>query len=328
MNQDEFAFLNQQLAGMLRTGLPLEGALKQLSATMPTGTLRGELERLGGDLAQGTPLREAVARRRLPDLYIRLVQVGAAGNDLAGMLTLLADYYRQRHSLWTRLKGLLVYPAIVLVVALAVSCLAAGVYHGIFTALGGGWQQAFGSSAEPLPSLFWLPVVWVGLALVLFSLGLVLPRWRRWLLWHAPGFREASLAQFGSAMNMLLAAGTQLGEALGLVQAVEGETPLGRELRQWQGRLAAGQGKFSEFAAASRLVPPLFCWLVAQGGEDLAGGFGRAAEIYYGRARHRVEMLLYAFLPVAVMVLGGLILFQLSCLMRPVITMMNALGGM
>ena len=67
---------------------------------------------------------------------------------------------------------------------------------------------------------------------------------------------------------------------------------------------------------------------VGQGGEDLAGGFGRAAEIYYARARHRVEMLLYAFLPVAVMVLGGLILFQLSCLMRPVIAMMNALGGM
>src|SRR5436309_259451 len=32
MKWDEFAFLNQQLAGMLKTGIPLEGALRQLVA--------------------------------------------------------------------------------------------------------------------------------------------------------------------------------------------------------------------------------------------------------------------------------------------------------
>ena len=63
MNYDEFAFFNQQLAAMLREGIPLEGALKQLCAGMRSGPLRGEIQQLEADLARGTPLKEALARR-------------------------------------------------------------------------------------------------------------------------------------------------------------------------------------------------------------------------------------------------------------------------
>ena len=55
MNYDEFAFFNQQLAAMLREGIPLEGALKQLCAGMRSGPLRAEIQALEADLARGTP---------------------------------------------------------------------------------------------------------------------------------------------------------------------------------------------------------------------------------------------------------------------------------
>jgi type IV pilus assembly protein PilC len=92
MKLDEFAFLNQQLAGMLRAGIPLEGGLRQLSATMARGELRQEIEALERDLAAGAPLAEAVGRRELPVLYVRLVQAGVSGGDLTGVLILLSDY--------------------------------------------------------------------------------------------------------------------------------------------------------------------------------------------------------------------------------------------
>jgi type II secretory pathway component PulF len=56
MKLDEFAFVNRQLADMLRSGIPLEGGLRQLCATMQQGILREELQRLEGDLAKGIPL--------------------------------------------------------------------------------------------------------------------------------------------------------------------------------------------------------------------------------------------------------------------------------
>src|SRR5439155_16874765 len=123
MNYDEFAFFNQQLAAMLRDGIPLEGALKQLCAGMRTGPLRAEVEALVADLARGTPLKEAIARRRLPEFYARMVEIGARSNDLPGVLILLADHYHRANALWTRLKGLMVYPLLVLFVSLGLTVL-------------------------------------------------------------------------------------------------------------------------------------------------------------------------------------------------------------
>src|ERR1051325_7726477 len=122
MNYDEFAFFNQQLAAMLRDGIPLEGALKRLCAEMRNGALKTELQALEASLAQGTPLREAVRARKLPDLYQCLLEVGAQSRNLPGVLTLAADHYQREHNLWTRLKGLMVYPATVLLAAFLLSC--------------------------------------------------------------------------------------------------------------------------------------------------------------------------------------------------------------
>ena len=122
MKYDEFAFFNQQLAAMLRDGVPLEGALQRLCAEMRQGALRQELETLGTDLARGTPLAEAVRPRQLPDLYKRMLEIGARSHDLPGVLTLLADHYQRSNAIWTRLKGLMVYPALVLGAAFLLSC--------------------------------------------------------------------------------------------------------------------------------------------------------------------------------------------------------------
>ena len=50
MNHDEFSFFNQQLAAMLRDGIPLEGALKQLAAGMSGGKFQAEIQELEADL--------------------------------------------------------------------------------------------------------------------------------------------------------------------------------------------------------------------------------------------------------------------------------------
>ncbi len=121
MRLEELAFANQQLAGMLEAGLPLEGALRQLCAGMRRGVLRTELAQLEADLAQGMPLDQALGARRLPEFYVAMLRAGAASHNLPGVLLLLGDYYQQVHSVWTRLKGLMVYPAIVLVTSLLFS---------------------------------------------------------------------------------------------------------------------------------------------------------------------------------------------------------------
>src|SRR5947207_9509683 len=153
MNYDEFAFFKQQLAAMLRDGIPLEGALKQLSEGMRTGLLRAEAEQLEADLARGMPLKEALSRRRLPEFYVRMLEVGARSNDLPGVLTLLADHYHRANALWTRLKGLMVYPLLVLLVSLGLTLLVSLTFSNFMSRF---YDQMAPSSALTLASV-WMP---------------------------------------------------------------------------------------------------------------------------------------------------------------------------
>src|SRR4051812_4275347 len=98
MKHDEFSFFNQQLAAMLRDGIPLEGALRRLCQEMSTGLLRDELQALEKDLGKGVPIAEALAPRQLPELYKRMVLIGVKSGDLPGALTMLADYFQRQNT--------------------------------------------------------------------------------------------------------------------------------------------------------------------------------------------------------------------------------------
>ncbi|MGD0813591.1 MAG: type II secretion system F family protein [Verrucomicrobiota bacterium] len=327
MKYDEFAFLNQQLAAMVRDGIPLESALRRLCADMRQGPLRAELEKLEADLAKGTPLREAARARRLPELYRQMLEVGAQSNDLPGILTMLADHYQRRHVIWTRLKGLMVYPAIVLFGSFLLSvflCLILNTMgRTVFV------SNLFGrSQMSPLFFGFgiWGAPVVLGIAVVLLSVALTTPRVRRALRWRLSAFKEASLAQTASALVLMLRSGVPLDNALRLVEQLEKGTPAEGEVARWRQRLAAGQGKFSEMAEGGKVFPPLFVWTVSQSHEDLTSGFQRAAEIYQARATYRTELLLYSALPCSVMALGLVIMTQIQPVIFMFVIMMQTIG--
>ena len=323
MNYDEFAFFNQQLAAMLREGIPLEGALKQLCAGMRSGPLRAEIEQLEADLARGIPLKEALARRALPDLYRQMIQIGARSNDLPGVLTLLADHYHRANALWTRLKGLLVYPLIVILVSLGLTLLISLNFS--------RFLSQFGTELAPQPILtipsIWMPPIVLTLVALLGVAAVCIPSWRARLRWRLPAFREASLAQLASAMALMLKNGTTLPEALALAEALESATPAAKALAHWRQLVEAGQGKPAEWTGDSRPFPPLFLWLVQKGGENVAAGFQKAAEIYQARASYRIEIALYGALPVSILLLGEMVLWQAIPLVRSMTWIMNAIGS-
>jgi type II secretory pathway component PulF len=323
MNYDEFAFFNQQLAAMLRDGIPLEGALKQLSAGMKDAPLRAELSQLETDLSRGTPLAEALARRKLPGFYIHMVEIGARSNDLPGVLTLLADYYQNANTLWTRLKGLMVYPVIVIAVALALTTILSFVFKHFLAVM----LESFPFTPWAVIAGMWLPPILLAIALVAGLVAILNPAFREKLRWQLPAFREASLAQLASAMALMLKNGLPLPDALALAEAMESNTPAGQALAQWRQLIATGQGKPAQWPQAMRPFPPMFLWLVRKGGEDLSAGFRKAAEIYQARASYRIELALYGALPVSVLLLGLMVIAEVYPLFHSLIAFMNMLGG-
>jgi type II secretory pathway component PulF len=323
MNYDEFAFFNQQLAAMLREGIPLEGALKQLCTGMRSGSLRTEIQQLETDLARGTPLKEALARRALPDLYRQMLEIGARSNDLPGVLTLLADHYHRANALWTRLKGLMIYPLIVILVSLGLTLMVSLSFSHLMTRF---FDQIVARPPINIPTV-WMPPIVLAFVALLGLAAVCTPSWRARLRWRLPAFREASLAELASAMALMLKNGTTLPEALALAEALESGTPAAKALAHWRQLVEAGQGKPAEWTGDGRPFPPLFLWLVQKGGEDVAAGFQKAAEIYQARASYRIEMVLYGALPVSILLLGQMVLWQAVPLVRSMVWMMNVLGS-
>ena len=334
MKYDEFSFFNQQLAAMLRDGIPLEGALKRLSEEMHAGQLRDELQALEADLARGTPADDALKPRQLPELYKRMVLVGVKSGDLPATLTMLADYYQRQNNIWMRLKGLMVYPVIVLFVALILSCfisflLGNFIWNNFATISDYSGGAIFNSAIR---SGLWISPVCIGVAFAAVLIALASSPARERLRWKLPAFKEASLAQVAWAISLMLKNGIPLNDALAFAEKLEAGTSAEREIAHWRQRLASGHGKFSEMTAddehsSQRIFPPLFIWTVAQSGEDLKSGFDRAAELYHSRAAYRVEMLLYSALPCAILALGAMILSQVQPVVAAISSFLSSLSG-
>jgi len=337
MKYDELAFFNQQLAAMLRDGIPLEGALRRLCDEMRRGKLRDELQVLEADLAKGTPMAEALQSRQLPELYKRMVLVGVKSGDLPGALTMLADYFQRQNDVWTRLKSMMTYPLIVMFVAFLISTVLAFIWTRV---IGPSMENVFGGMGMQLPAatLFafstlqaiWVFPVLLGLLFLLTAAIVFQPALRGKFLWRLPAFKEATVSRIASALTLLLKNGVNLPDAIGLTERLETSSAAAADLQQWRKKLAAGTAKFSEVAAVNRMIPPLFVWVVASAGEDLTAGFNRAAEIYHSRAIYRTEIALYSVLPIASLFLGVVVLSQ-ACLVismfLPLIAMITQMSG-
>lgn len=337
MKYDEFAFFNQQLAAMLRDGIPLEGALQRLCQEMRHSPLRDELHALEGDLAKGTPIADALKPRQLPELYKRMVLVGAKGGDLPGALTMLADYFQNQNHVWTRLKSMMTYPLIVMFVAFVISlglavlwtCVLGPVFGDMFHGMGISLPGATQFALMSLNSIWVFPVT-LGV-LFAVALGIVfLPAMRGKLLWRLPAFKEATVSRIASAMALLTRNGVPLPEAIGLVEQLETSPVASADLQNWRSKIASGAVKFSEIAARNQIVPPLFVWVVSSAGEDITAGFNRAAEIYHARAIYRTEVALFSVLPVASLFLGALVIsqaFLVISMFLPLMAMISNLSG-
>src|SRR5882724_98075 len=340
MKLDEFSFFNQQLAAMLRDGIPLEGAVGQLCSSMRHGDLREELEKLRADLANGIPIKQALAPRKLPPFYVQMIQVGVQSNDLPGVLTLVADYYQSGNLIWTRLKGLMVYPVILLagllgasiVMAIVLGVMRSGfedINHDLLEGKSLPWLTQF--YMEHGVVIFWTPVVIFATAFIVAAVTVSLPSMRQKWRWRLPASREASLWQCASAMQIMLQGGCTLNQSIAFLRDLEEGFFVGAELGRWQQRLGDGHVQFRAVTAGSDVFFFLFFWIVDNAREEVAEGFRQAAEIYRQRTAYRMEAFLYAVLPTSVIVMGLAICLQVFLFVlagfMPLMSVIGSLGG-
>lgn len=323
MNTEELAYANHQLAAMLRDGLPLAGALRELAATMGSGELRTELQSLETDLAAGRTVAEAVSRRRLPPLYSRLLIAGSRSGDLAAALTLAADHFGDLYQRQLRLRTLLIYPALVVLTGLGVTVLIAVAQSKLSRDLLG---EGYPHSPSSWPWTWVLPTAFALMALFGMALA-ALPPLRRWFAWRCPGIRENRVAALSATVGLMLRQNCPLPEALAVAQEVEDDPRIRAELATWMDRIARGEPPLRP-ASDRTVLPALLPWLATTRAADLGEGFLRAAEFFHRRAVHRLDLLVNGALPVSLVLLGAVAGVQLFIILSIFAGILDSLGGL
>jgi len=312
MNNDELAFVNRQLAGMLKAGIPMEAGLKKITASMTDSKLKVQLDELGSRLERGQLVDKAVVDLDLPETYKRLLVLGQASQSMPKVLICVADYYERIGTLATRLRGLAVYPMLILVCGLIVSGLMAYLSVALkddlasitlsgtdFSGSRGEWFSVYSSAWF---SIFPICVFAVGLGV--YVLIMRSQKMRKYFSWKIPMLRDATLAQYASLTEVLLKSGATLPEVMGMVSKLETGSEMESDIKKIEQRLSVGQASYEAAARECKTIPNFFNWIVAQAGEDVANGFSHASSIYSGRAENKMQAFLHCFLPVNILLMG------------------------
>jgi len=121
----DITVLTRQLATMLATGVPIIQAIKLVSDNHRKAEMKSILSHISKGVEAGTPLSKAMrtASRHFDDLYTDLVASGEQSGHLAQVFERLATYREKSEQLKAKVIKALIYPFMVVLVALTVSYL-------------------------------------------------------------------------------------------------------------------------------------------------------------------------------------------------------------
>lgn len=326
----------RQLACLLEAGLPLAQALTLLVEQETQAAARELFAELRADVVGGQSLAAALARHphEFPDYLVAVVRAGEQSADLGGVLARLADFLEGRAALWQKVGAAFVYPAIVTLVALAVTL-------GLTTTVVPQVAAVFHNAQQqlPLPTRALIAASdllrhW-GLALlaalaVAAAAGLRLLqrpalrlRFDRRLLTlplAGPLLAGADLARFAATLAVLGAGGVPLLRGLETAAASLANRRLRAAALAAVGRLREG-ATLAAALAAERCFPPLLVHLVASGEASgrLPEMLAHAARQIGQQTERRANALAQTVEPLLVLTMGALVLAIVLAILLPII---------
>lgn len=112
----------RQLSILQDAGLPILRSLKILESNAKAGKLKNALLDVCEEIETGATLSEAMGKspKVFSRLYVNMIKAGEAGGALEVILQRLADFMERAESLKRKVKGAMIYPVVVILVAVGI----------------------------------------------------------------------------------------------------------------------------------------------------------------------------------------------------------------
>jgi general secretion pathway protein F len=339
---EQLVALNDEMAALVRAGVPLEPGLSELGRD--SGGALGEIgTALAARMQNGVSLPEALRAEegRFPPVYRTIVEAGLRAGRLSVALEAMSDFARELAELRRQIGAALVYPLIVFVIAY-------GLFLVVTVDLIDRFREAYETFRLPLHGpivlLTWLaaqvenwwwapPAIVAGIVIWWLSTGgahLLSFAGPAWPLAWLPGLgkigRYYQYANFAELLALLVEHQVPLPEGLRLSV----DATCDGALRQAVGRMATliEQGETSPKESAATGVPPFLDWILWQAarGANPVRLLRHAAQIYRRRAVNLTNWFKLTFPTLAAVFLGGgIVLLYALALFGPLTAFLNGL---
>lgn len=324
ITDQDIANITRELGTLLRAGLPLERALVIMATLSEGERLQQMLENVREQIKGGATLADAMQAQEgvFNRFYINLLRAGESGGALGVVLERLAEHLEQSREIRETLTSALIYPAILIFVALMSIFILLGYVVPQFSELFEGSGQVL-----PLPTRITIAVGaalqhygWLGLLLIAGAVWLVryqLSQPRSRYQWHARLLKfplvgtiitRIEVARFARTLGTLLHNGVPLLKALAIVKDTVDNQVIATGLERVAGSLKEGQSLAGPLAEMAHF--PLFAVHMIRVGEEtgrLEDILLQVAKIYDRETRVSIKRALALLEPVLILVLGVII---------------------
>ena len=341
---DDFLIFNQQFHTLVRAGLPILKALDLLTERAGTARLRPILEDVRQRVRAGALLSEAMtAQGSFPPVYVTVIAAGERSGDLTGVLEQYISYLRTTTGFRSRLITALIYPTVLVAVALTVVSYLATYALPKFAEL---YKQL----DVPLPTItrvmlaVALPLrqYFVALIVIVVAGAIAIFLWTRSdrgaiaidrLKPRIPAFGDiwikSQIAQFARTLSTLLGGGTPLVPALRTSAAAIGSRLIATSVEHAADRVKEGQSLHVSLAE-TRLIPGLALEMIEVGEASgaLTAMLASVAEFYEEEVGTRLQRSL-SWIPIVILVVMAVVVgFILISLYLPMFSLqVGSVGG-
>ncbi len=333
----------RQFSTLQDAGLPVLRSLRILEGQMKPGVLKNALIDVVDDVESGATLSEAFAKhpRCFDRLYVNMVKAGEAGGALEIILKRLADFKEKAQSLKRKITGAMVYPVVVIVVAV-------GILTFIMLYIIPKFEKIFKDFNMELPDLTkglmatsrWFGQYWYVLPLFPLSLWLLVKLIRlsktgnyamdRIYLWVpiiGPLIEKTVVARTTRTLGTLVASGVPILEALSIVRETSNNAVFERMYQRVYESIREGD-TIAQPLKESRLVDDMVINMIDVGEEtgDLDTMLYKIADVYDEEVNVMVESLISLLEPLMIVVLGFIIGTIVIALFMPLIKLLEGLS--
>ncbi len=293
----ELATFTQQLANLLKAGMPLTVALNSMTHLQSKGISADVSRDLRQDVMEGRSLSDAMTKqpRVFSDLYVNMVRAGESSGALVEVLRRMADHFERFAQVQAKFTSALIYPAFVAVVGLGIMFFFVSymlpkfmsIFEGMDIPLPATTQALLGFS-HFLKTYWWLIIGIILAAIIIFKRFQASTEGRRKInLWKmsAPIFGKVIklnlFGQFARTLSTLLENGVPVLTALKITEQIMGNSIVKEAIAKTREEVTDGK-TIAQPLARSKVFPQLMVDLVKIGEDtgDVPGALKNVADTY------------------------------------------------